>query len=152
VLPAKHHNGINLSFDKHHDLLYLPRLTVHSFFIAMSDSLRPSHELEDSKDETQSENVAKVVEEYPSALNLGFMIVALVLAMFLASLDFTIVGTAIPKITEEFQALDSVSLSTSHSTYEPLALTACSDRMVRFSPVSYRCSLPVAMGQRLQVF
>jgi MFS family permease len=39
------------------------------------------------------------------------MVIALVLAMFLASLDFTIVGTAIPKITEEFQALDSVCLN-----------------------------------------
>jgi hypothetical protein len=47
-------------------------------------------------------------EEYPSTLGLSFMIIALVLAMFLASLDFTIVGTAIPKITEEFRALDSV--------------------------------------------
>jgi MFS family permease len=42
------------------------------------------------------------------------MIIALMLAMFLASLDFTIVGTAIPRITEEFQALDSVRLYDQH--------------------------------------
>ncbi|KAH7381521.1 major facilitator superfamily transporter [Pyrenochaeta sp. MPI-SDFR-AT-0127] len=53
-------------------------------------------------DETKEE------DEYPSSWRLASVVVALVLSMFLASLDMTIVGTAIPKITEEFQSLDSV--------------------------------------------
>jgi hypothetical protein len=63
------------------------------------------------KDEASTDGATSLQEEYPSTLGLTFMIIALVLAMFLASLDFTIVGTAIPKITEEFHSLDSVRSS-----------------------------------------
>lgn len=38
-------------------------------------------------------------EEYPSSFRLLAVIIALVLSMFLASLDMTIIATAIPKIT-----------------------------------------------------
>ncbi|KAM3541279.1 hypothetical protein ARSEF1564_005778 [Beauveria bassiana] len=47
-------------------------------------------------------------DEYPSGTKLAFIVVALVLAIFLLALDMTIVATAIPKITEEFQGLDKV--------------------------------------------
>ena len=47
--------------------------------------------------------------EYPAGARLIFIIVALVLSIFLVSLDLTIVATAIPKITSEFQGLDDVS-------------------------------------------
>ena len=46
--------------------------------------------------------------EYPRALKLFFIIVALVLSIFLVALDMTIVATAIPKITDEFHSLDQV--------------------------------------------
>ena len=48
-------------------------------------------------------------EEYPSGARLFFVVLALVLAIFLVSLDLTIVATAIPKITGEFQGLHDVS-------------------------------------------
>lgn len=48
-------------------------------------------------------------DEYPSGLRLGFVVLALVLGVFLISLDLTIVATAIPKITDEFHGLDDVS-------------------------------------------
>jgi hypothetical protein len=75
--------------------------------------LEPDKELKDIdlKDEASTDGATSLKEEYPSTLGLTFMIIALVLAMFLASLDFTIVGTAIPKITEEFHSLDSVRSS-----------------------------------------
>lgn len=47
--------------------------------------------------------------EYPTGLHLGFIIIALFLSVFLVILDITIVATAIPKITDEFQRLDEVS-------------------------------------------
>ncbi|KAM6529202.1 hypothetical protein FALCPG4_007348 [Fusarium falciforme] len=47
--------------------------------------------------------------EYPTGLHLGFIIIALFLSVFLVVLDMTIVATAIPKITDEFQRLDEVS-------------------------------------------
>ncbi|KAM0274348.1 hypothetical protein ACHAQH_007943 [Verticillium albo-atrum] len=47
--------------------------------------------------------------EYPSGMRLTFVFVALMLSIFLVALDMTIVGTAIPKITDEFKRLDEVS-------------------------------------------
>ncbi|KAF4470261.1 major facilitator superfamily transporter [Fusarium albosuccineum] len=47
-------------------------------------------------------------DEYPSGIKMFFIVLALVLSVFLFSLDLTIVATAIPKITEEFQGLDKV--------------------------------------------
>ncbi|KAK0636149.1 major facilitator superfamily-domain-containing protein [Bombardia bombarda] len=47
--------------------------------------------------------------EYPQGLNLTFIIVALILSVFLVSLDMTIVATAIPKITDEFGGLEDVA-------------------------------------------
>ena len=46
--------------------------------------------------------------DYPSSLKLVSVIVALVLAVFLASLDMNIIATAIPRITDEFHSLDDV--------------------------------------------
>ena len=48
-------------------------------------------------------------DEYPTGVRLIFIILALVLGIFLVSLDLTIVATAIPKITSEFHGLDDVS-------------------------------------------
>ncbi|KUI71447.1 Putative HC-toxin efflux carrier TOXA [Cytospora mali] len=47
--------------------------------------------------------------EYPSGVGLFFIVTALVLSVFLVSLDQTIVATAIPKITDDFHGLDDVS-------------------------------------------
>ena len=47
--------------------------------------------------------------EYPSGFRLVVVIIALVLGIFLVSLDLTIVATAIPKITTQFHGLDDVA-------------------------------------------
>ncbi|KAG7289157.1 hypothetical protein NEMBOFW57_005520 [Staphylotrichum longicolle] len=49
--------------------------------------------------------------EYPTGLPFAFIVVALVLSIFLVSLDMhqTIVATAIPRITDEFQGLEDVA-------------------------------------------
>lgn len=46
--------------------------------------------------------------DYPTSLKLVSVVVALVLAVFLASLDMNIIATAIPRITDEFHSLDQV--------------------------------------------
>ncbi|CZT41210.1 probable vacuolar basic amino acid transporter 3 [Rhynchosporium secalis] len=46
--------------------------------------------------------------EYPDATRMAFIVIALLLSIFLVSLDMTIVATAIPKITDEFAGLDLV--------------------------------------------
>lgn len=49
------------------------------------------------------------VEEYPTGTRLVPILLALICAVFLVALDMTIVGTAIPKITDEFDGLNMVS-------------------------------------------
>ncbi|CAG8957742.1 hypothetical protein HYFRA_00000080 [Hymenoscyphus fraxineus] len=46
--------------------------------------------------------------KYETGLRLTFIIIALLLSIFLVALDMTIVGTAIPKITDEFRGIDLV--------------------------------------------
>ncbi|RYC55435.1 hypothetical protein CHU98_g10773 [Xylaria longipes] len=47
--------------------------------------------------------------EYPHGFKLAMIVVALVLSMFLISIDLTIVSTAIPRITDEFKSLLDVA-------------------------------------------
>ncbi|UKZ80414.1 hypothetical protein TrVFT333_008173 [Trichoderma virens FT-333] len=69
-------------------------------------------EKRDEKQEEKQEEIASVQndelseDEYPSGIKMFFIVLALVLSVFLLSLDMTIVATAIPKITDEFQGLD----------------------------------------------
>ncbi|CAK5266378.1 unnamed protein product [Mycena citricolor] len=46
--------------------------------------------------------------EYPSGLKLVLMMISLCLSVFLVALDNTIIATAIPKITDQFESLDDV--------------------------------------------
>ncbi|KAJ7275515.1 major facilitator superfamily transporter [Mycena haematopus] len=46
--------------------------------------------------------------EFPQGIKLGILMLALCLAVFLVALDNTIIATAIPKITDQFQSLDDV--------------------------------------------
>lgn len=69
----------------------------------MTTSELPSIEKSDSRGEIHHDIKPKdeggTEEEYPSSFRLLAVVVALVLSMFLASLDMTIIATAIPKIT-----------------------------------------------------
>ncbi|KAL6871266.1 MFS general substrate transporter [Trichoderma novae-zelandiae] len=76
------------------------------------------NDLDEKRDGTQDEkreettvdspvrNEELAEDEYPSGIKMFFIVLALVLSVFLLSLDMTIVATAIPKITDEFQGLD----------------------------------------------
>lgn len=50
-----------------------------------------------------------LADEYPTGKRLVPIIFALICAVFLIALDMTIIGTAIPKITDEFDGLNMVS-------------------------------------------
>ena len=56
-----------------------------------------------------SEEADKDDSEYPAGARLAAIIVALALAIFLVSLDLTIVATAIPKITDQFNGLSDIA-------------------------------------------
>ncbi|KAL2008478.1 hypothetical protein VTN00DRAFT_6672 [Thermoascus crustaceus] len=47
--------------------------------------------------------------DYPTGFRLLFVVVALILAIFLTLLDFTIIVTAIPQITDDFHSLSDVA-------------------------------------------
>ncbi|CAN9199355.1 unnamed protein product [Alternaria alternata] len=58
---------------------------------------------------THDDATNKIQEEYPSGMRLVPILIAVLCAVFLTALDMTIIGTAIPKITDEFQGLNMVS-------------------------------------------
>ncbi|KUL92144.1 hypothetical protein ZTR_02273 [Talaromyces verruculosus] len=59
--------------------------------------------------ETDSAETATEDVEYPSAFPLALITMAVMFSVFLSALDQTIVGTAIPKITDEFHNVSQVS-------------------------------------------
>ncbi|KAF4334007.1 major facilitator superfamily transporter [Fusarium beomiforme] len=63
-----------------------------------------------NRNRAKQDGAASFLEgEYPTGPRLAFVVLALVLSIFLVSLDMTIIATAIPKITDEFHSLDDVS-------------------------------------------
>ena len=82
--------------------------TTHGVFSEKEPPYRsPSPSIHVKED---GQNVAEDSElpEYPQAFKLAAIVIALVLSIFLVSLDMTIVATAIPRITDEFHSLDQV--------------------------------------------
>ncbi|KAF3479777.1 GliA [Arthroderma uncinatum] len=74
----------------------------------LGSPLESSGSREDSTTTGQDKDI-ETTETYPQGAKLFFIILAIILSIFLASLDLTIVATAIPKITDEFRGLDKVS-------------------------------------------
>jgi len=70
--------------------------------------LENSHTAADNSDQGMETLSRIATADYPKALKLTFIVVALVLSIFLVALDMTIVATAIPRITDEFHSLDQV--------------------------------------------
>ncbi len=66
--------------------------------------------LNPSIEQLESENGAsQIKEEYPTGKLLIPILLAIIGTVFVVALDMTIVGTAIPKITDEFKGLNDVS-------------------------------------------
>ncbi|KAJ6615515.1 MFS transporter [Mycena sp. CBHHK59/15] len=69
----------------------------------------PSEELTAPKDQNEKPGDVTVDDvHYPEGLKLGLITLALCLSVFLVALDNTIIATAIPKITDQFQSLNDV--------------------------------------------
>ncbi|EER23998.1 Major Facilitator Superfamily protein [Coccidioides posadasii C735 delta SOWgp] len=85
------------------------------FFVGYPPEEEPDQETEAgsvsiSKDDVEDNSSSRQNEtQYPRGATLAFIVIALILSIFLPSLDMTIVATAIPKITDEFHGLDKVS-------------------------------------------
>ena len=65
--------------------------------------------IEEELKSEQDEKPDDFKEEYPSGILLAPILIAILCAIFLTALDMTILGTAIPKITDEFGGLNMVS-------------------------------------------
>ena len=58
---------------------------------------------------TQMSSLSRIpTSDYPKSFKLFSIVIALVLSIFLVSLDMTIVATAIPRITDDFKSLQDV--------------------------------------------
>ncbi|KAJ7618867.1 MFS transporter [Mycena polygramma] len=60
------------------------------------------------KSEVDSQPPVEDEDDYPHGIKLALLTLALCLSVFLVALDNTIIATAIPKITDQFQSLDDV--------------------------------------------
>lgn len=60
------------------------------------------------KDGSTAKEEQEDESQYPSGIRLGLVMLALCLAVFLMSLDNSIISTAIPKITDEFNSLGDI--------------------------------------------
>lgn len=60
------------------------------------------------KDRSTAKEEQEDEAQYPSGIRLGLVMLALCLAVFLVSLDNSIISTAIPKITDEFNSLGDI--------------------------------------------
>ncbi|KAK4152274.1 major facilitator superfamily domain-containing protein [Chaetomidium leptoderma] len=83
--------------------------------------------------------------EYPTGFKLASIILALVLGIFLASLDMTIVATAIPKITDEFHGLDKVSWYSAAFFMTNGGFQSSWGKAYRYSPLKYTFLTSIAV-------
>jgi EmrB/QacA subfamily drug resistance transporter len=90
------------------------RLATSGLSTSSDDEHRPSQNedpkqvFSDSDQPTKPESESDP-DDYPHGLHLIIIIAAIIMTVFLTSLDQTIVGTAVPKITNEFGGLEKVS-------------------------------------------
>lgn len=98
----------------------------------------------DSKDITEQKAAAESPEnEYPTALNLVFVVIALILSMFLMALDMTIIATAIPQITDEFNSLDQVAWYGSAFFLTVAAFQSTAGKAYKYFPLKWTFLLSI---------
>ncbi|KAK0658710.1 major facilitator superfamily domain-containing protein [Cercophora samala] len=106
--PLASQNSASTLFD-----LETPATTTNRYHAYLSSDSAPNSSTnlgrlpEKYKSRGKSLHVPPV--EYPTGWTFACIIIALVLSVFLVSLDMTIVATAIPKITDEFNGLEDVA-------------------------------------------
>jgi hypothetical protein len=72
-----------------------------------------------TEEEVREENQTPVQDRYPHGFRLIVIIIAVCLAVFLVALDQTIVATAIPRITDQFQSVLDIGWYGSVSILHP---------------------------------
>ncbi|KAJ5769666.1 hypothetical protein N7520_004225 [Penicillium odoratum] len=114
--------------------------------VANEDSqkeLIPPHDSEqeasnpDEKSENDSPEKDTAEIEYPSAWRLVLITIALCLCVFCVALDNTIIATAIPKITDQFNSLDDVGWYGSAYLLTTCSVTLLFGKLYTFYPIKW---------------
>jgi hypothetical protein len=93
------------------DSLAIPTTELEKSSVPASEADFPGTEREPSTPDNDASAPPAQIEnevEYPKSWRLVLISVALCLAVFCVALDNTIIATALPKITDTFEALDDV--------------------------------------------
>ncbi|KAK2768840.1 MFS sugar transporter [Arachnomyces sp. PD_36] len=91
----------------------------------------------ESKEISNAGENAEEVPEYPTGLPLAIIISGLCLAVLLVALDNTIIATAIPKITDYFNALDDIGWYGSSYLLTTCAFPLVFGKLYTFFPVKW---------------
>jgi EmrB/QacA subfamily drug resistance transporter len=83
--------------------------------------------------------------EYPQGVQLGLIVLALCLAVFLMSLDNAIIATAIPKITDQFNSLSDVGWYGSAYMLTTAALQLLFGRLYTFFTIKWMYLAAIAI-------
>ncbi|KAK9319075.1 major facilitator superfamily domain-containing protein [Lipomyces orientalis] len=105
-----------------------------------SNSAKEVETTKTSEDAADEEN-----QEYPTGVSLLIIVIGLCLAVLLVALDNTIIATAIPKITDHFQALDDVGWYGSSYLLTTCAFQLIFGKLYTFFPVKWVFLIAIAV-------
>ncbi|CAG8918355.1 unnamed protein product [Penicillium salamii] len=89
--------------------------------------------IKEEEDETKKEDD----EEYPNAWKLVLITIALCLCVFCVALDNTIIATAIPRITDQFNSIEDVGWYGSSYLLTTCAVTLIFGKLYTFYPIKW---------------
>jgi len=83
---------------------------VHERVVSITSSDSDGEKQPDDDAKTQAPSLARTTSEieYPPLRTTIIVMIAIMIAAFLVALDRTIIATAIPRITDEFDSLDDI--------------------------------------------
>ncbi|KAL3426508.1 major facilitator superfamily transporter [Phlyctema vagabunda] len=76
-------------------------------------------------------------DEYPEGIQFAFILLALILSIFMVALDFTIVATAIPKITDEFHSVSQIGWYGSAFALAVASFTSSWGKLFKYFPLKW---------------
>ena len=94
-------------------------------------------EIAHAKDGGVNENTTPSQPEYPPLSKVIVILLALYLAVFLVALDQTIIGVAIPKITDQFKSIEDIAWYGSAYFLTSTALQPSFGRIYKIFSVSF---------------
>ncbi|OAP63753.1 hypothetical protein AYL99_02980 [Fonsecaea erecta] len=99
---------------------------------ASSTSSLPLEQKANVSDENALEQTTSRIENYPTGIKLGMILLSIYLSVFLVALDRTIIATALPKITDKFQSFGDVGWYNAGFLFPATALQLLFGRLYTF--------------------